>query len=97
MSSLPQAGTASKQTQEKIMEDVHSRAYGLAHSEILVQLLHSLINSNTLSTNDVLALLTNAGQALASKGTDVAAAATEQVRLIGEAVGVSSSNGRPRA
>ncbi|MGO8846641.1 MAG: hypothetical protein ACLQFI_15155 [Methylocella sp.] len=91
MSSLPKVGTASKQTLEKIMEDVHSRAYGLAHSAILAELLRALINSNTLSASDVLALLTNAGQVLASKGTDVAAAATEHVKLIGEAVGVSPS------
>ena len=78
------------------MEDVHSRAYGLAHSEIIVELLRSLIKSNTLSANDVLALLTNAGQTLASKGTDVAAAATEHVKLIGEAIGVApSSAGSP--
>ena len=73
------------------MEDVHSRAYGLAHSEIIVALLRSLIKSKDLSTDDVKALLASAGQTLELKGTDVAAAATEHVRLIGEAVGVAPS------
>jgi len=71
------------------MEDEHSRTLGLAHTQILIELLKKLIDSRALSKSDVRALLESAGNALLSKRTAVAEIATEHVRLIGEGVGVS--------
>jgi hypothetical protein len=70
------------------MEDSHSRAYGLAHQEVLVELLKTLMHTDALSLADARALLTVAGQRLLSKQTDVAVAASEQVKMIGEAIGI---------
>jgi hypothetical protein len=71
------------------MEDTHSRAYGLAHTQILVELLRKLIQSRILTDSDVRTLLESSGRALETKGTEVAAAAMTHVQLIGEAVGVA--------
>lgn len=71
------------------MTDEHSRAYGLAHSAIIVELFKLLLKNGQLIPKDVQALLTNAGKTLGAQGTDVAAAATEHVKMIGEAVGAA--------
>ncbi len=79
------------------MEDEHSRAFGMAHTQILIELLRKLISQQTLTESDARALLESAGNALGRKATDVAHAAMVHVRLIGEEVGVSPKQADDRA
>ena len=71
------------------MTDEHSRAYGLAHSVIMIELLKALLKHERLIPKDVHELLTSARNSLASYGTDVATAAAEHVKIIGEAAEAS--------
>ena len=70
------------------MDDPHSRAYGLAHSAILVELLKALLQHERLSPIEVRTLLAKAERAVAAHSTDTAAAAEQHIKMIGEAVGV---------
>jgi hypothetical protein len=63
------------------MEDMHSRAYGLAHSAIIIELLKNLLAQGHIIPADAKSILTKAGQSLISKGTDVSAVASEHVKL----------------
>lgn len=73
------------------MEDEHSRTLGLAHTQVLVELLKKLIEVRVLSKSDVRSLLKSSGDSLLAKRTGVATVATETVRLIGVEVGVAPS------
>lgn len=76
-------------TWESVMNDRHSRAHGLAHSAIIVELLKALLERGLVTRKDVHTLLTKAGQSLVPHGAETARAAAEHVKMIGEAVGVS--------
>ncbi len=71
------------------MDDLHSRAYGLAHDEVLEFLLAELLKNGTLTVRELHDLLEKSANKILSNKTEVSAAASEHIRRLAVAVGVA--------
>ena len=76
------------------MADLHSRAYGLAHDEVLELLLTALLKNGTLTVLEVHDILEKSADILLSNKTDLSAAASEHIRRLAVAVGVAPDETR---
>jgi|SRR5580704_11945865 hypothetical protein len=81
-------------TWEIKMADLHSRAYGLAHDEVLELLLTALLKNGTLTVLEVHDILEKSADILLSNKTDLSAAASEHIRRLAVAVGVAPDETR---
>ncbi len=70
-------------------EDPHSRAYGMANSTVLAELLKLLISDGLLPPEKVKSFLNSAKRQLLDQHTDPSAAAAEQIQIMQEVVGVA--------
>jgi hypothetical protein len=73
-------------TEEKPTVDQNARAYGLAHSALLIEIFKRLLENEPMIPKDAKEIFDKVEQALLGGGTDISSAAVEHVRHIRRAL-----------